>query len=690
MLSIGTNMSSSYAKAAASSAAKSMDVAMERLSTGQRLNAARDDAAGVAIASRLESSVRGLTQSIRNAIDAEAMLDTAEGGLATIETTLQRLRELALQAANDTNSQADRVSLNSEAEQLLMRIETVSSSTNWAGKSLLIGETQHFYLTAEVQVELPELNLQAQGLIDRTDKIEVKKTVSKITTTRTTVQVDTPAASSAESIVNTASTFTVATPTVASLANGNTLLVWVSKDVSAGPDSLKFKILDPTGNAVLEVSSILQPVNKKDMQPSLVALQDGGFALSWVRSNLDGTGSETYLQILESDGSPRTSQLKAGIFGIANPNIAQLTNGSIVIANEGTIDRTPGDFNQGIGVTIYSPQGSLIRSEFKGHSITNNGQHSPHVIPLTNGGFVVSFHSSAISSSWEVRAQAFSSFGNRVGSEFLVGSAPSAFNPTGHKLSGGGFFISWQQSGLVYSKMFNDSGQAVSASIKINEGSGASDVQVIEAGNGDFIFSWSAPDGSGTGIYGRRYSSSLTPIGNEFRINDNTSGRQNGARLFTIGSDGFGAVWASDGQQSSGDSVIKRSFSFETTVENQISSQETVMVSEDIVVEGVSLLSRITAQAAISIIDSTLQFVSGSRAKLGAYNNRLDHALNNLTNMKVNLSFSKGAISDAAFAAEITKFTANQIIFDGSLAMLAQANADPGSVRSIVQDLAHN
>jgi flagellin len=139
MLSIGTNKGAIMAQAAASSVTRDMETAMHRLSTGKRINAAADDAAGVAISSRLDSTVRGLNQSIRNALDAQALIDTAEGGMQETETILQRIRELSIQASNDTNSADDRANLNAEAQSLLTEIDRISSSTTWAGQSLLDG-----------------------------------------------------------------------------------------------------------------------------------------------------------------------------------------------------------------------------------------------------------------------------------------------------------------------------------------------------------------------------------------------------------------------------------------------------------------------------------------------------------------------------------------------------------------------
>jgi flagellin len=136
-LTVATNTGALMAQAAASSVNKSMEISMERLSTGKRINQAADDAAGVSIASRLSSEVRGTNQAIRNALDAQAMIDTAEGGHNEVENILQRMRELAVQAANDTNNTTDRTQIKTEFDQLVAEIDRIKDVTTWAGQSLL-------------------------------------------------------------------------------------------------------------------------------------------------------------------------------------------------------------------------------------------------------------------------------------------------------------------------------------------------------------------------------------------------------------------------------------------------------------------------------------------------------------------------------------------------------------------------
>jgi flagellin len=113
--------------------------ALQRLSSGLRINSAKDDAAGLAIAERFTTQIRGLNQAARNANDGISLAQTGEGALAEITNNLQRIRELAVQAANSTNSASDREALNQEVEQRLAEIERVASQTSFNGQKILDG-----------------------------------------------------------------------------------------------------------------------------------------------------------------------------------------------------------------------------------------------------------------------------------------------------------------------------------------------------------------------------------------------------------------------------------------------------------------------------------------------------------------------------------------------------------------------
>ena len=136
---INTNIGSLNAQRNLSMSQASLATSMQRLSSGLRINSAKDDAAGLAISDRMTSQIRGSNQAARNANDGISLAQTAEGALGAITDNLQRIRELAVQSANATNSTSDRASINTEAQQLKNEIDRVSVSTRFNGVNLLDG-----------------------------------------------------------------------------------------------------------------------------------------------------------------------------------------------------------------------------------------------------------------------------------------------------------------------------------------------------------------------------------------------------------------------------------------------------------------------------------------------------------------------------------------------------------------------
>jgi flagellin len=112
---------------------------MERLSTGLRINSAKDDAAGLAISSKMTSQIRGLNQAVRNSNDAISMVQVAEGAMKEVTNMFQRMRELAVQAISDSNTNADRTALNNEYKQLSQEVQRISENTQWNGTNILDG-----------------------------------------------------------------------------------------------------------------------------------------------------------------------------------------------------------------------------------------------------------------------------------------------------------------------------------------------------------------------------------------------------------------------------------------------------------------------------------------------------------------------------------------------------------------------
>lgn len=145
---INTNVMALTTQRSLSNTQSSLATSMERLSTGLRINSAKDDAAGLGITDRMTAQIRGLDQAIRNAGDAISLSQTAEGAMSESSNILQRMRELAIQSANDTNSAADRANLQKEVNQLQQELDRIVSTTTFNGKKLLDGS----FAAAQFQV----------------------------------------------------------------------------------------------------------------------------------------------------------------------------------------------------------------------------------------------------------------------------------------------------------------------------------------------------------------------------------------------------------------------------------------------------------------------------------------------------------------------------------------------------------
>lgn len=166
---INTNIASLNAQRNLDKSQSAQDTALQRLSSGLRINSAKDDAAGLSIASRLDTQVQGLSVASRNAGDGVSLAQIAEGSIESITTNLQRLRELAVQSANGTNGDSERASLNAEAQQLIEEIDRTASNASFNGVKLLDGSFQNknFQVGAnvgdEVNISLSSVGTETLG-----------------------------------------------------------------------------------------------------------------------------------------------------------------------------------------------------------------------------------------------------------------------------------------------------------------------------------------------------------------------------------------------------------------------------------------------------------------------------------------------------------------------------------------------
>lgn len=169
-LTVNSNVASLNAQHNLLKSQSSLNTSMERLSSGLRINSAKDDAAGLAISDRMTAQINGMNQAARNANDGISLAQTAEGAMNETTNILQRMRELSVQAANDTNTSIDRASIGTEMAQLTAELSRIASATSFNGQKLINGEgTNHVFQVGAnqgetIEVDLSTLDMTAGGL----------------------------------------------------------------------------------------------------------------------------------------------------------------------------------------------------------------------------------------------------------------------------------------------------------------------------------------------------------------------------------------------------------------------------------------------------------------------------------------------------------------------------------------------
>ena len=187
---INTNISALSAQSSLRRSAIDSSTSMERLSTGIRINSAKDDAAGLAISTRMTANIRGMAAAIRNSNDGISLTQTAEGSLSAIQNNLQRIRELAVQSANSGNSQSDRNSMNLEAQQMITEIDRVAANSAFNGSKLLDGtfKDQSFQVgsgndtTDRISISIGNAKASALGVVGATTGTSTFTTAAVVST----------------------------------------------------------------------------------------------------------------------------------------------------------------------------------------------------------------------------------------------------------------------------------------------------------------------------------------------------------------------------------------------------------------------------------------------------------------------------------------------------------------------------
>jgi flagellin len=560
-----------------------MDQAMERLASGKRINSAGDDAAGLAIANRLTSQVRGLDQAVRNANDGISLIQTAEGALQETTSILQRMRELSIQSANGTFTDGNRETLDAEVQQLKAELDRIAETTTFNGLNLLDGT-------------LGNIDLQVGSEANQTIGFSVASTRANELGTGT-----------GGDIVGAEMVFAdLVTVNGNSASNGSIEIN--GQDIGS---LTAFTIAD--GNQTTgSLGDVLDQINENVANVEASAFVE-------IAGSTDGTGilrgaDELTLAMVKQDG----------------------TSVTYTITDTGSL--------QELADAITAETGGLING-----SVDADGRlqiDSDSAAQITVGGTGQLAATGMAGAATTARMALTSTDGTDVTIDFS-GSAAADYGNMSDGLGMAEREVAGdiQQTDTTAAFTQLDEGDLTINGVTIGAFTGATLAAAVEAIN-------ALSDQTGVVAIAQ-----ASDIGGSALTLNSASGEE-----ITI---------------AFGDGIDKTDLGGIDEANNSAASGKTI--------DNIDISTVAGAQSAIEVIDGALDTINSTRADLGAINNRLDFTINNLSTISQAASASRSRIEDADFAAESAALSRAQVLQQAGTAMLAQANAQPQQVLSLLQ-----
>jgi hypothetical protein len=307
--------------------------------------------------------------------------------------------------------------------------------------------------------------------------------------------------------------------------------------------------------------------------PSIAGLNGGGYVIVWSSQAQDGNLRGIYGQRYDSSGAAAGTEVH--ISTEANndqhrPSVGALEDGGYVVTWDSFLQ--DGSFG-GIYAQRYGADGSAVGGEFRVNTTVLNNQQQSHVTGLGDGGFLVTWASNLTDGGgFGVYAQRYASSGAVVGSEFRVNTttANDQQGPEATALAGGGFVVTWTSFGQdgsdngVYARIYGQNGVAVGGEIQVSTQTNGEQIRSTAAAlqDGGFVIAWESngQDGSGDGIYAQHFNASGTKVGAEFRVNTTTANDQSAPAITVLANGNYVVVWQSDGQDGNSFGIVGRLF----------------------------------------------------------------------------------------------------------------------------------
>jgi len=658
---INTNVKSQIAQNALQVNNRSLSNAMQQLSTGKRINAAKDDAAGLAISTRMTADLRGMSMSVKNANDGISMMQTAEGALGEVNNMLQRMRELSVQAANGSMTADNRKAIQKEMDQLVSEIDNVAKKTNFNGINLLDGSAKGVKFQTnvkegdQVSVDIEAASSKALGL--QGFRMEGELTGGRVGTIANMATND--VLINGKNAIGTAINAQVTAEELASNINSNSgehrvtaVAFNTLKGVAPTADYFASGALTVNGDSIGAASSVeelVTNINRDAAGVTAVLGSDGTIELS----------NDTGQNIVVAGTAPTTAGFTAGTYrGFVS--LSSMDNESISIKAKSV----PNGFVGGTG-TIADIKNMGFNQTFDGASFEATAVDA-NKIELDDD---LRINGVQVGPSEDSSARAKASAINAVSGE--TGVTASAKTEV---------VLTYAMADVANGNDVNINGVEIDLSAETDIFGVVDTINQAEAG----VVASTDSDGR---LILTAYS------GEDIKVSDagTTAGTFFSAAASLTGD-------ASTGQGTTVDPFVVKgriTLSSETGADIRVEAKSTgagALIgfaeqggSSTAVGGNLSVLTQESAGRAITAIDEAIDSVGMERANLGAFQNRLTAAVDNLNSTMTNLSESRSRILDADYAAVTTELARSQIVQQAATAMLAQANQQPQTVLALLQ-----
>jgi len=698
---INTNVKSLIAQDAISKNNVALSTAMERLSTGSRINSAKDDAAGLAISTRMTSQVRGLNMAVRNANDGISLMQTSEGAMEEVTSILQRMRELAVQSVNGTNNNSDRVALNDEVTQLKVEIDRIAKTTqfnnqavldgSFIGKKLQIGDKAGQTMSVDIaSIQTKDLGMSqgsfdsktlvssriALAAVDKGDITINGQALDKITTANDigdvvkniNLNVDNVVASAFNTVVakqigngiTTDGGLTIQVGNIGNLtASTTTYSIKASANMKELVDNINSQAngqvsasINTDGKLVLS-NTTGATIKILDTTGTTGSFESGSGFKASTSSGADYSVFTGFLKLDSQNGSP--IRIDTGNLGLTIPG---------ALADIGSLGFRKTSSNFSKGVDAYSVTGTALTAAGAAAAWDKNALQ-------ING--VNIYNVNITTDSFQGKLDAINNFSDQTG-VIAYASLDKTISMSAGDLSG---FTAGSQISFNGSIVFSSSGTSTtvaSVASAINTMTTSTGITATVSGNNIRLTGTNVQNIQVTTLQSQGTATAL------FGFTGTSSTILAGIQLDSVKNNPI-SIALGDTQTADSIGLLEQNVG---AADYQVNAP-TLGVGAGNTLSGLNISSLDSATAAISTIDNAIEKVSSARSKLGAMENRLNNVVNNLTSISTNTAASRSRIQDTDYATETTALAKSQIISQAATAMLAQANQQPQTVLSLLK-----